>query len=131
MAHLLPALAQGQGAGADRHHAIGVLLTGDQHLDRGALGEALLEVGDHTQAGFGLGHEAGRLAAHIHIHPIAFDAEDDATDHLAGGANRLVLIEGGEEGFLIEIEIVHRAGRGLGPLLAPVGAGGPTAHHAG
>ena len=131
MAHLLPALAQGQGPGADRDHAIGVLLAGDQHLHRGALGETLLEVGDHAQPGFGLGHEAGGLAAHIHIHPIAFNAEDDATDHLACGADRLVFIEGGKKGLLIEIEIVDGAGWCRRPLLAPIGAGGCGAHHAG
>ena len=107
--HLLPAVAQGEGTGADGHHAIGVLLPGDEHLDRQPLGEALLEVRDHPQAALALGHEAGGLAADVHVDTIAFHADHDPLDHLTGGADRSVLIEGGEEGLLVEIEIIHGA----------------------
>ena len=125
LAHLLPALAQGQGAGADRHHAVGVLLASDEHFELQALRETLLQVGDHPQPAFTFGHEARGLAADIHIDPIALHADNRAPHHFAGGAVGLVVIQGSQEGFFVEIEVVHTAGRllrswggslGLAPL---------------
>ena len=111
---LLPALAQGQGANADGHHAIGVLLAGDQHLQLKSLGETLLEIGDHSKSTFFFGHEARRFAADIHINAVALQADHHPLHHLAGGTNTVVFIEGGEESLLVKVEFIDGARGGAG-----------------
>ena len=114
LAHLVPGLAQGQGAAAHRDHAIGVLFAGDQHLHFQSFGEAIFEIGDHPKAALVFGHEARCFAADIDIDAIAFVLDDLAGHHITGGADGLVFIEGRQEGFFIEVEVIHHPVGGWG-----------------
>ena len=107
---LVPALAQFEGPAADGDHAIGVLFAGDQHLDLQAFGEPLTQVGDHPQAGLAFGHESRRFAADVHIDAITFKPDHGALHHISRGAHGSVLIQGGQEGFFVEVEVVNAAG---------------------
>ena len=122
LAQLVPALAQGQGPGADGDHAVGVLFPGYQNLDRQTCREAFFEVGNNSKATFLFGHEPGRLAADVHVDPVTFNADDLALHHIAGGAYGFVLFEGGQESFLIKVKVIHGAGWGFDHLFDHRGA---------
>ena len=108
--HLVPALAQLQCTTADRDHAIGVLFPSDENFHFKAFWEAFLIVGDHTKAGFAFWHETGGFAPNIDIHTVAFEGNHGALNHLTRRTDGGVFIQSGEEGFFVEIEVVHAAG---------------------